>query len=473
MKNLVFGSVLCVVGVVPWGLVGCDSSSGSVAEGPTPTPVEVPAGGDAGSPEPSCPTHTTGPTVHEGDVEQDEVWTAETGPHVVEANVNVRNGKKLTIEPCVEVRMAAGTYLQVAFPGTPNTGSLIAEGTEKRPIRIVGEGGARWASLAVHAPGTARLAHVFVEGGGGGDFQDHATLAVYGDGEDGSDPAVFVDHVTISKSLGTGAWFQRGATFIAGSRDLTIKESGGDEFPYPIQIEEHTLDSLPSGSYTGNKKDEILIQPGGGQVVGEGLIEDGTMHDRGIPYHFGRFKSQNLVIGGRADGKLVTLTIEAGVMIRFMEGSALKVQSFTTNKPATAALRALGTADKPIVLTSANASPKAGDWLGIWFGGVPSSADVIDHVRIEDAGYDCGCILNTCSAITEHEGAIIFTAQPPSAFVTNTVFSNIAGHGVTQGYDGAFVDFRPTNTFEAVSGCAQTRPRDPSTSCPSPKPACD
>jgi hypothetical protein len=94
-------------------------------------------------------------------------------------------------------------------------------------------------------------------------------------------------------------------------------------------------------------------------------------------------------------------------------------------------------------------------------------------VKIEYAGGDCGCILNTCSDISEHEGAIIFTAQPPSAFVKNTEFSNIAMHGITQGYDGDFVDFRPTNTFTSVAGCAQTRPRESTTQCPMPKPACD
>lgn len=57
--------------------------------------------------------------------------------------------------------------------------------------------------------------------------------------------------------------------------------------------------------------------------------------------------------------------------------------------------------------------------------------------------------------------------------MTNTVFKAIAGHGVTQGFDGALVDFRPTNTFEDVAGCPQTLPRVATGSCPEPKPACD
>lgn len=47
------------------------SSSGS---GPGAPPAD----------EPACPTTTTGPTLHKGDVLDGEVWTAEASPHVVE-----------------------------------------------------------------------------------------------------------------------------------------------------------------------------------------------------------------------------------------------------------------------------------------------------------------------------------------------------------------------------------------------------
>lgn len=68
---------------------------------------------------------------------------------------------------------------------------------------------------------------------------------------------------------------------------------------------------------------------------------------------------------------------------------------------------------------------------------------------------------------------MILTAPPAGgAFISNTEFRDIAGHGITQGFDGALVDFRPSNVF-AVSGCAQTHPRNSDTTCPSPKPACD
>jgi len=474
---LVPGLLVSLLGLSACTVTACSSGDGSSSGGTT-------SGGttSGGTPVPSTcaaiPAGAVG-TTHSGDVDAAEVWTAAGSPHFVAQNVTIRGGATLTIEPCAEVRVAEGKHIQVAFPGTPNTGTLVAEGAEDKPIRVLGmeKNGAaeRWASIEVHAPGTARLAWVELEGGGGGDFEQGTTISAVGDGEDGADAILRLDHVTVSGSLGTGVSMTRGAAFAAGSQALVVKGSGNGlaTAPYPVEIEEHALDSMPTGTFTGNAKDEILVDPRGGRTAGTGLLADTTIHDRGVPYHVGRSDQTSLNIGGRADDKLVTLTIEPGVVLRFSKGSALKVQHFTNLEPSTAAIRALGTAAKPIVFTSASDAPAAGDWRGLWFGGVPDASDKLDHVRIEYAGYDCGCILNTCSAITQHEAAVILTAQPAGPFITNTVFSNVAGHGITQGFDGAFVDYRPTNVFEGVSGCAQTRPRNTNTSCPNPKPSCE
>lgn len=424
-----------------------------------------------------CPTPTSGPTEHSGDVDMDQVWRADASPHIVTSSINVRSGATLTIEPCAEVRIAAGHNINVAYPETPNTGMLIAEGTTDQPIRMSGHEGARWGALSIHAPGTARLAHVTIEDGGDNRFGRNAALDVRGDGEDGADPLLFVDNVRIQGALGPGAYLREGASFSDGSRALVISGSGDEETPYPLVVEDHAIDSLPSGTYTGNTKDEILIDPVGGSAAGVGLLEDATMRNLGVPYRIGDSDTDLFRIGGREDGQLVTLTIEAGVVLKFEPRTRLAVQRATNLLPSTAAIRALGTADEPVVFTSAADTPAAGDWTGLWFGGVPSVTNQLDHVRIEYAGYDCGCGLVTCSEIVIdqglHEGAVIFTAPPQSAFITNSVFSNIAGNGITQGFDGALVNFRPTNTFDAVSGCEQTHPRNPDTSCPDPRPACD
>lgn len=462
--------------VTAFALVACEDGSSA---GPSPTPdggagFDGGAGPEGGEVVNECPAPTAGPTEHKGDVKGDEVWTAAGSPHILDYNVSVRDGASLVIEPCAEVQLAKGVRIQVAYPGTPNIGgALVAVGTAKHPITFKGKGGERWASIYASAPGTVRLAYVTLEGGGGGDFEHGATLNMLGKSEMPADPMLHVDHVTVKGSLGTGVFMQRHAKFISDSHDLVITGSGNEEAPFPMEIEEHAIDSLPTGVYTGNKTDEILLERVGAGTAGQGLLVDATLHERGVPYRMGASKNADFVIGGGEKGQVATLTIEPGVTMKFVEGSAFEIQHFTNLEPSTGAVHAVGTPAKPIVFTSASPNPKAGDWRGLWFGGIPQATNRLENVRIEYAGYDCGCILLTCSDIAQHEGAVIFTAQPPSAFIKNTVFKEIAGHGVTQGFDGTLVNFRASNTFEGVTGCVQTRPRSVDTSCPDPRPTCD
>lgn len=447
--------------------VGCSDTEVD-PDGPSPVPTTP----DNPTPVSQCKAPTGPGTLHKGDVGDNEVWTADASPHVVEYDVVVRKGAKLTIEPCAVVELKENRFIQVAFPGTPTTGSLVAEGTAEKPIVFRGQAGAKWSSIYVNAPGTVRLAHVTMEGGGHDGTRTVPMLHVLGDTEMPADPAVFLDHVTLKNAKGPALRTERGATFLPGSRDLVVTGSATEPSSYPVEIEEHSIDGLPTGKYTGNRIDEILIDPYGTRIAGAGLSVDATLHDRGVPYHVNRESVTNFIVGSGADGELATLTIEAGVKLKMQPGTTFKIQHWTKSSPSTGALRVLGTPEKPVVFTSAAASPKAGDWTGLWFGGIPSDKNEIVNARIEYAGYDCGCILNTCSAIQEHEGAVIFTAQPPRPFIKDTVFSQIAGHGITEGYDGAMVDFTSGNTFEGVTGCQQTRPRNVDTTCPSPKPAC-
>jgi len=436
-------------------------------------------GGDGGPDAPvaeNCPAATGGPTKHGGEVTESEVWTAAGSPHIVESDVNVRDGHTLTIEPCARVQLAKEKGIRVAYPLTPNRGTLVAEGTATKPIRFERQGTDPWGSIYVTAPGTARLAYVQLDGGGyaaGQSFGDGATIEVIGDSVLPADPSLFVDHVTVKGSTGTALFVRNGATFITGSKELTVTGSGSDIHPFPVQIDEHSMDAFPSGTYTGNKIDEILLRTTGVGIAGAGLTVDATLHERGVPYRMGRTNLDSFYLGGREGAPLATLTIEPGVVMRFPAGTFLNIEKFIGEFPAQGAIRALGTAAKPIVFTSAAATPAAGDWGGLWFGGKPSAQNKLDHVRIEYAGGKCLCSLATCSDITDHEGAVILTNQAPGAFITNSVIKQSAQHGITQGFDGTPLDFLPTNTFDGVAGCPQTLPRflAPRT-CSDPRPSC-
>jgi hypothetical protein len=414
-----------------------------------PDPKDVPTGET--KEELACPVVTHAPTHHKGDVKGHEIWRAEDGVHVVDADVNVRDGAILEIEPCAVVQVAKSAGLRVAFPITPNKGSLIAEGTEKKPIRFEGEG---WTGVRVQAPGTASLSYVTLEGGG---------LDVFGDRTGETDRGVKLDHVTVKKAAVT---ITDGAGLAAGSTDLVIE--GAPEFP--LTVGESAIGDVPSGRYTGNGKDLILIEPE------TNVLESATMHERGVPYRIGTTAGiDKLVVGsGVGSGKpAAILTIEPGVTIQFLAGSGFEIEHATGSFEATGALVAVGTKDKPIVFTSAAATPKAGDWKGMWYGGQPLAENRLENVRIEYTGADCGCILNTCSAITQSEGAIIMTAQPKSMFVHSTTIAHASSHAIVQGYDGAGFDYTADNEFVDVAGCTQTLPRFTTGSCPVPRPACN
>ena len=200
---------------------------------------------------------------------------------------------------------------------------------------------------------------------------------------------------------------------------------------------------------------------------------DAALHEHGVPYRMGTTNLDSFYLGGKNGAPLATMTIEPGVVMRFPAGTFLNIEKFTGDFAAQGAIRALGTAAKPIVFTSASSSPAAGDWGGLWFGGVPSAQNKLDHVRIEYARGECECTLFTCSDITDFEGAVILTNRVASAFITNTVIKKSAMHGITEGFEGSFVDFSATNTFDEVGGCPQTLPRflAPLT-CGNPRPSC-
>ncbi len=90
-------------------------------------------------------------------------------------------------------------------------------------------------------------------------------------------------------------------------------------------------------------------------------------------------KSPYLVTRPLVIDKGATLSIQAGVVIQFKSGdNSLVVRE--------GAVQALGTAARPIKMTSANASPRPGDYTtAIRFEGAGQKPSLLKHVRIEYA----------------------------------------------------------------------------------------
>lgn len=408
-----------------------------------------------------CPTPAGGPTTHASGAVDTETWTAAASPHIVPSTLGVRG--TLTIEPCAEVLIAGGAAITVGA-----TGKLVAEGLATKPIRIgARDAGKPFARLQASGGGTLRLAYTTVEGGG--DPENGVvdiTGAIYAQGEDQTaptQPTVFVDHVTVKGSKSNGLLLHNGAGFAPGSQDLVVTGSA----QYPLSIWARAVGTVPTGKYIGNAVDEIVLPAGGGA---EAIHEDATMQSRGVPYRVGNSLSQaTLVVERQAPSSpgLATLTIEAGVKVRVKKGGVIHVQRFVGSSPAQGALVVNGTAAEPVVFTSAEATPAAGDWRGIWFGLVPAPSDKIDFARIEYAGGASASGSDACNAPGNNDAAIRIFGLPSGPFVTNTTILESAGHGIDRGWrDDAKPDFLPTNTFTSVFQCRQSYPRDTSGACP-------
>lgn len=442
---------------------GCGSSDPATqppAEGGT---VDSGGGTDADVPSTCAPVTGTG-TKHDKSPESDETWTAAASPHVVGTSLSIAAGRTLTIEPCAIVQLAPTAGFVVS-------GKIAAQGAADKPIRFErAEAASAWTNIETRKGAELRFAYVTLEGGGnpnGGRVEQYGLFDIRGDQDLATQPIFFADHVTVKGSQSLGVLVREGGGFAPGSQDLRI--TGGATFP--MRIWGRAAGTIPSGTYTGNTIDEIFLPAEG---VRDDVQEDSTFAARGVPYR----------VGGDTGGKLMRvqstsriplLTIEAGVTMRFAKGVSLVVESSTTTGPASGALKAEGTADKPIVFTSAEASPAAGDWTGIVLGKKADPRTKIANAKISFAGgtsgissFDCPSPANT--GFTNEGGILIIGDKPDTAFVTNTTIEQSAGDGIVRGWTGDLVDFLATNTFTNVARCKQTYPKPSVGVCPAPAP---
>jgi hypothetical protein len=408
-----------------------------------------------------CPTPTGPGTTHQS-VNADETWTAAGSPHTLLSDSTIYAA--LTLEPCAVLLLDAGRIITVR-----NNGTIVARGTASKHIHIGRQmAGAAYGQIrSLGRP--LDLAYVDIEGGGApGNTNDYLTGTLDMQGADAAmptQPLLKVDHVTIAGSGSNGVSLYDGAGFAPGSTELTV--SGSAEFP--IGMWSRAVDGVPSGHYAGNTHDEIMLY---GQGQGESVYESATIHERGVPYLVGHpAAGGTLYVGGNTG--FTTLTIEPGVQMRFKKGGVMYVDRGSGPNPAVSALVAAGTSAQPILFTSDAPSPVAGDWLGIWFGDIPSPTDVIDNARIEYAGGvsvtgSASCPLPGMPA-PNPDAAIRIFGVPATQFVTNTTIANSAAFGIDRGYvSDVKTDFLPTNTFTGIALCNQSYPGGMTVACPAP-----
>lgn len=409
----------------------------------------------------ACPVATGTGTSHGGaTLTTDTTWKAVDNPHIVTFGFIVEKGATLALEPCTEVRIQAGYGITVR-------GKLKAEGTATTPILITADSATPWSYIQMMNGGSASLAYVTLENGG--NLQDPnglASLEARGIDTDPRQELIKVDHVTIKGSQQFGVSLRNGATFTADSSALTITGAAKG----PIRTQPRLVGSIPTGSYTGNTIDEILI------MAEEVINQDTTIRDRGVPYRLGfNGSGQDLRVGSSMpNAPKSTLTIEAGVTIRMSPTGRILMSKNNLGTLPVGALVAKGTAAKPIVFTSAAASPAAGDWVGLWFD-APDPANRLEFVEVKYAGgpsfaNSAHCAPTGGGFSASEDAAVLLFGKPPSAFITNSKFTSSAGDGIGRSWSDDPLDMLATNTFSQIMNCNQSFPRSVTGTCPAMSP---
>jgi hypothetical protein len=428
------------------------TSTADPAKSGTAVVTATPAAPPCGQPSGVVVAHAT-------NVAASETWAGDGVTHVVPTSVSITGGAVVTVQPCAIVALGPGASITVR-----DDARLVAAGTGAARFVLFrrNDAGQGWGALRGVSPTSLiDLTWATLQGGGALGTLNDATIAVAGTGY-GAPPAAVLRtrNVTVQASRGVGVYLDANGAFTGDSELLTITGAGGR----PVVTTMMSLGSLPGGTYTGNATDEILIAGPNANV-----FADLTVEDRGIPVRvpYGTVAIAPAV-GATAP---VTLTLRPGVVLRFPrlgQPSAPGARvTFGTNGNApnnlVGVLNAVGTAARPIVFTSGEAAPAAGDWVGVWLNTATGSR--LDHVEISYAGAPSGIQANNCRPIGTPDNAALlvgsFSTQyvPPATLITNSRITNSAGFGIDAMWQaGTFnaPDLTATNVFQSNARCRQT-----------------
>jgi hypothetical protein len=432
-----------------------------------------------------CPAVPGGAgTVHDQPITADETWTAAGSPHVLKS---IRIEATVTIEPCAVVLLEKNARVSVGNSGMGKAGKVVAagefDGSSLRPVLFAPQTpGDFWGSLFVFPTGSLDFSYTALVNGGQKDTPDtNATIEARGEQMKPVRPMLRMRFVAIKDSGSQGLTLRNYAGFSADSEALVITGAGAQpeadpRFPtgYALDVQPAGINSIPKGSaLTGNRREGILVR----QVTR--LDVDEAFVNRGVPYLVeGHFLMYDLAMS------TLTLRIEPGVTMKFLKKGAGDVGLTLGNLASRAPVRlvAQGTAEQPILLTSAEATPAPGDWAGVYLGNAAADGNAFEHVTVEYAGGFTGARGYGCGPLSNVGGLLFIDSRPESVWVKNCTFRNLIGAGIVSGWtsDADGPNLAPTNTFSAISpvpmegACNVTRwaPAAGVGSCPGMRPLC-
>lgn len=351
-----FATALCL------GLVACgdDGSSPGTDAGGQP---------DAGYPPCGAPQEIG--TVPDGDVVYENLYEDPACvDYLVPEGIGHLEG---TLEIAAGVRMA---FAENSFLIVHGDSRFIADGTQEQPIVFTGTEAVpgHWMAIMLHSTEPEHvLDWVTVEYGGGEDVEHAANLEI---GTAGGGATASITHTTLRHSAAYGLRQDLNATLTAFTDNVVTDNALAPVLSYTHYA--HMFDA--SSSYAGNGIDGLALEPReiGAEVRWQALD---------VPYLVQEDTPVELTIRG-------TLSLDPGVTITFADGIGMAVRD-------SGVLSAVGTAERPITLTGAEA--ERGHWAGLAFSDAPSGENRLEHVIVEYGG-----------------AAAISTGEPANLAITQT-----------------------------------------------------
>jgi parallel beta-helix repeat protein len=364
-------------------------------------------------------------------ITQNTTWTAAASPYVLHGNLYVAGGVTLTVEPGATVQFDDDCRATIE-------GTLSAVGTPEAPIvfttsRVTPAPGAWKGIYFAPTADASTMRHCTVSYAGHG----NGVLYLYSQYRVTSilcwQANVTIEDCTLADS-GT-----HGIELIESSptlRNLTI--SGMRDGYYPLLL--RTTDCFPtmSGITTAGAGPLSIWVCGG--TFGEGRWPKPGPN---VPYYL----SDSISVSG-------PLTIDPGVTVTMAGDRAILV---------TGTLLAEGTAEAPIVFTSAQATPARGAWKGIYFG-ENADASRLRQCTISYAGSGNSLVylywyrytavmLNACDLVFDHvtiaqSAANGLEMRDSSPTLTHCAFTGCAASALRMEVNSA-----PTITDTAIAGC--------------------
>ena len=262
----------------------------------------------------------------------------------------IEDNAEVTIEPGVTIAFMEEGYISVGYY---SSGKLTAVGTEEKPITFtsnnVEKDAGDWGEIRFYeyASKSSALKYCNFEYSG---ENNYGAVYLY-------DSKIAIENCTITNSSSYGILASSGSTF-SSFKDNVIE----DTELCPVRCSAAAAGVIAVGNQLGEAGIEINHYM---------LTEKVTWANHNVPYTFAQSGTEFRIEGGGS------LTIAPGTTVQFAENRYISVGYYSEGK-----LVAQGTAEAPILFTSAMNDKSAGDWGNIRFYEYAGAGSILDHCKI-------------------------------------------------------------------------------------------